>query len=246
MIAIPIEQRLQKKVRNSEPKFSRLRVAVDALARSTLRLENAFYEYRLGLSTHGLYNWLPGNWSTDEHLYYYATSYRRIFRILDALRLGRSDTFIDLGCGKGRVTCCASLYPVGEVIGIEDVQELCAVAENNLRILEPRRAKTRIVHCRAEEFDYSTGTVMYMFHPFGQRTLAAVLSQLALGVQLNPRHVRIVYVNPVHEVVLRETKWLQLYDRWPPLRYLRTEIAQAVSFWKLADDHGRFVNQPQS
>lgn len=110
-------------------KFPWLRAAVDRLAQDTLRLENALYERRLGVTTHGLHNWRPGDWSKDEHLYYFATSYRRIFRILDSLHLGPADTFIDLGCGKGRVACCASFYPVREVIGIEDVGELCASAE---------------------------------------------------------------------------------------------------------------------
>ena len=233
------------KEKNSNSGVSWLRATAAGLARSTLRLENAFYEYHLGITTRGLYNWTPGgDWSQDEHLYYFATSYRRIFRILDALRLGPADTFIDLGCGKGRVACCASSYPVGEVIGIDDVPELCSAAENNLRDLRSRRARSRILRCGAQEFDYSVGTVIYMFHPFGARTLFAVLSRLAAGLQSSPRDLRIVYVNPVHESILRQTKWLEPYDRWPPLRYLGTEVAHEVSFWRLSDDRCRLGDEP--
>jgi Histone methylation protein DOT1 len=221
----------------SMPKLPWLRRVAERLSRGAMRLENAFYEYRLGITTHGLHNLISSDWRHDEHLYYFATSYRRIFSILDALQLGPTDTFIDLGCGKGRVTCCASFYPISEVVGIEDVQELCAAAEKNLTKLRRKRAHTRILHCKAEEFEYTTGTVIYMFHSFGPKTLAAVLSRLDNGLRLNPRAVKIVYVNPVHEYVLKETKWLELYDRWPSSRYLRSEVMHPVTFWRLRGHH---------
>ena len=82
-----------------------------------------------------------------------------------------------------------------------------------------------------------------MFHPFGPQTLSAVLSRLEQGLQTNPRHLRIVYVNPVHESVLKETEWLEPYDRWPAERRWWTEITHPVSFWKLRGDAGRFAPQ---
>jgi len=81
-------------------RFPGLHAAADQMVRHALRFENPLYEHRLGISTHGLFNWLPGNEQQNEHLYYVATSYRRIFRILNALHLGPSDTFIDLWCGR--------------------------------------------------------------------------------------------------------------------------------------------------
>jgi hypothetical protein len=121
------------------------------------------------------------------------------------------------------------------VIGIDDMPELCAIAERNLRVLRGKRAPVTILQTKAEEFEYQTGTVIYMFHPFGPKTLSAVLSRVERGLQLNPREVRIVYVNPVHEQVLAATEWLEMYDRWPAQRRLRTEIMQPVSFWRLRD-----------
>lgn len=216
-------------------RFPGVRTSVCHLARSAFKLENALYEHRLGLATHGLYNWKPGDWLQDEHIYYGASSYRRIFRILDSLHLGPSDIFIDLGCGKGRVTCCASLYPMYEVIGVEDVPELCTIAEKNLMRLRGKRTQATIFHGKAQEFEYTKATVIYMFHPFGPNTLAAVLSQLDKGLQASPRSLRIVYVNPVHEYVLKEAKWLEPYDQWPAVRLFQAEFLHAVSFWRLRD-----------
>jgi len=205
----------------------------DLVVRGSVQLENALYEYKLGIRTRGLYNWTPANWNESEHVYYGSTLYRRIFRILDALQLGKADTFVDLGCGKGRVACCASRYPLAEVIGIEDVPELCQMARTNLASLRSRRAQATILNAKAEDFAFASGTVIYMFHPFGPKTLSAVLSRLRQGTTDNPRQVRIVYVNPVHERVLGQTDWLEMYDRWPARRRLWTEIMHAVSFWKL-------------
>jgi predicted RNA methylase len=213
--------------------FPMLRTAVGHLVRDALRLENALYEFRLGISTRGASGGKTDDWSHKEHLFYATTFYRRVFRILGALRLGPSDTFIDLGCGKGRVACCASLYPLCEVIGIEDLQELCSAAEKNIRLLRGRRAPARIIRGRAEEFDYAKGTVIYMYHPFGPKTFAAVLSRVEKGLRLSPRDLKIVYVNPVHEHVLTETKWLEQYDRWPAPRPLGIEMMHPVSFWRL-------------
>lgn len=211
---------------------SRVRAAADRLVRNSMRLENALYECGLGITTHGLYNWSPGDWSRSEHLFYYATPYRRVFRILESLHLGPSDRFVDLGCGKGRVICCASRYCLAEVIGIEDVADLCTIAKENLRCMRGRRAATRIFHGKAEDFEYTECTVVYMFHPFGPQTLASVLARLYESLRLNPRSLKIVYVNPVHERVLKETNWLKLYDYWPSPRYLLNKVVHPVSFWR--------------
>ena len=58
-----------------------------------------------------------------EQHYYATVPYRAIFRILTFLSLKPSDVFVDLGCGKGRVVCCAATYDIAEAIGIEYVRE---------------------------------------------------------------------------------------------------------------------------
>jgi SAM-dependent methyltransferase len=181
------------------------------LLRAALRLENAFYEYRLGISTHGLYGYARRDWNGEEHLYYGTLSYRGLFQIFDWLALNRSDVVIDLGCGKGRVLCCASLYDVEQVIGVEDTSELCDVARNNLQRIRGRRASAMVIHGKAEDFDYVRGTVFYLYNPFGPNTLKTVVSQIGEGLRQNPRSIRVVYVNPRHDAVLEATAWLERY-----------------------------------
>lgn len=202
------------------------------LARFVFTLENLFHEYRLGISTHGTYGFTPGDWSRREHIYYGTVSYRGIFRILDAISLCPSDVFVDLGAGKGRVVCCCSLRYVAQVIGVDDTRELCDVAEDNLLRMRGRRSVAKIVHLKAEEFDYSMGTVFYMFHPFGPKTLKMVMARIKQGLHQHPRNIRIVYVNPKHDAVLEATDWVERYQQWPAESVSSNLVGYQVSFWR--------------
>src|SRR5690348_10833891 len=78
------------------------------------RLGNIWWERRLGIETRGV---VPTRHADSVH---YATmGYSSIWSILDQLELRRSDVFIDIGSGKGRVLCCAAQYVVDQVIGVE-------------------------------------------------------------------------------------------------------------------------------
>ena len=55
----------------------------------------------------------------------------------------------------------------------------------------------------AEETDYDEATAVYMFHPFGAVTLRAVMKRIEETLSEHSRRVRLAYVNPVHEGVLR-------------------------------------------
>lgn len=228
------EDRASLGARGSQHRAATANVSsVARLLHPTLTLENAFYEYYLGVSTRGLHGFTPGDWSQAERLYYQTIPYRMIFRILDWLALERSDVVVDLGCGKGRVLCCASLYELGQVIGVDVREELCETAERNLRRMRRKRAPSTIIRGKAEEFDYTRGTVFYMFHPFGPNTLKTVLLQLNRGVHENPRRVRIVYVNPRHDAVLEGTDWLVRDERWSSGIGPSRCVVYPVSFWSL-------------
>ena len=175
------------------------------------RMENMFWEYRLGITTRGL---AGVHSADDEHIHYGTVPYRNINTILDHLQLGHNDVFVDIGCGKGRVLCCASLRSIERLIGIECSSPLSAIALRNAETLRLTHSPITVLTMEAQDFDYTTGTVYYLFHPFGPDTLKKVLKQLQLGVKRVPRPVRLVYVNPVYDKVLRECSWLVETERW--------------------------------
>jgi hypothetical protein len=82
----------------------------------------------------------------------------------------------------------------------------------------------------AQEFDYTRGTVFYMFHPFGPNVLHQVLEKMHTGFKIRHQCIRIVYVNPVFEELLKKCEWLEEYERWMPNTKGNNE--HVVSFWR--------------
>lgn len=159
----------------------------------------------------------------DANRYGYL-AFHTYFAALDALKLGPSDVVVDLGCGKGRVVCAAAQYGIREAIGVEIDPLLAAMAEHNVAQLRKRRAPTRIVCESAVEFDYSSTTVIVMFHPFGADTMNQVLDRLAASLVENPRTLRIVYANPELGSVLANRPWLSLEKTWQPSSWSRVKF----------------------
>src|SRR3972149_6626071 len=137
------------------------------------------WEFKLGIDSRGI---VHSSAQSDYH-HYSTISYHEIMMILRSLSFRLSDAFVDIGCGKGRVLCCASRFRIQEVIGIEIDNELCAIAQRNARKVRSRKSSITIINDAAENFDYRAGTVYYLFNPFGVSTLRRVLEKMKQSVQ---------------------------------------------------------------
>ncbi len=122
-------------------------------------------------------------------------------------------TFIDTGSGKGRALLMACAFPFCRVIGIEIVPELHAAAERNLALIKPDRRKCEKIETwlgDARNFSFpSEPTVLFLFNPFPEWVLEAVVANLRLSLQQHPRKVWVVYHNPVLEHVLGGSGFLR-------------------------------------
>ena len=187
-----------------------------------VRLHNLLWECRLGINTHGV---APGRGG-----YYYSTSgYREIFAILRELGLTAQDTFVDVGCGKGRVICCAAWRYPCQVVGIECHPELADKARVNAERLRRRRGPISVLNINALDFDFTEGTVFYFFNPFGPGVWADFLTRMHRQAK-GSSAIRIVYVNPVHEDVLKQFAWLQCYQHLGRSQY--GFLLHDVSYWQ--------------
>jgi cyclopropane fatty-acyl-phospholipid synthase-like methyltransferase len=190
------------------------------------KLSNALEEWRLGIVTRGI---AVASFSDDEHIYYGTNSYSTTRHVLKSLDLDSGDVFVDLGCGKGRVVCIAAQLAMQEVIGVDDDENMCAIARSNAQRMKGRRTPIRIEQVQAQNFDYTIGSVFYMFNPFGPKTLALLLGRMKEGLTLRPRPIRIVYSTPAEENLLRESGWLNEYARWS--KDTHPFIDDTISFW---------------
>jgi len=197
------------------------------LARIRKKIINMFWERRLNICTRGVTHANPNE---PENIHYGTIAYSTIHAIMKHLGLKADDVFVDLGCGKGRALCCAARTAVSSAIGVEYSLELAGEAQRNAENLRGRCSTITIEHALAQKFDFSKGTVFYMFHPFGPSVLQQVLRKMEAGWNSNQRKIRIVYVNPVHESSLKDCDWLEEYDRWEPKTKGNNE--HTISFWR--------------
>lgn len=174
------------------------------------RLVDKVWEHRLGVRTCG--NVLIHQ--PDANLYG-TFAYSSIMRILRKLDWTGDDVFVDIGCGKGRVCCCAALFPGRKVVGVDLDEDLCRQARLNAKRLRNGKTPIEIIHAKAQDLDYQDGTKFFMFHPFGRKTLALVIEAIQHSLARNPRQIQMVYLNPVHEAVLEQAHGFRRYDHIP-------------------------------
>ncbi len=121
-------------------------------------------------------------------------------RVLRAARIPTEGTFLDLGCGKGRVCMLAVMYGFGRVAGVDYSPALCRTAERNLDLLRARTGRSfrSSIHAMdAADYVFAPDvTVVYLFNPFDAGVLSAVIARLCHSLVAQPRRVWIVYQNP--------------------------------------------------
>ncbi|ROO82751.1 histone methylation protein DOT1 [Actinocorallia herbida] len=192
------------------------------MQRLTTRLGNLWWERRLGVSTRGI---VAADHPDATH---YATmSYTAVRRILAALELGRDDVFGDLGSGLGRVLCCAARLPVKEAVGFEVNDTLTEAALANAARLRARKAEVSVRRGPCEEADFTGITAFFLFDPFGERTLRAVLDRIEKREPRTP--LRFAYANPVHARVFAECPWLEEVAFWDAAA---TGLEHSVRFYR--------------
>jgi predicted RNA methylase len=126
-------------------------------------------------------------------------------------------SFIDYGCGKGRVLFLAAQHPFREIIGVEFSPELHKIALANLEAARPKidpHGRLRVVLCDAANFQPpASPLVCYLYNPFGEPVVKAVVQNLEHSLEQTPRPVSIIYVDPVHEAVFTVSSCFRLAKR---------------------------------
>jgi SAM-dependent methyltransferase len=88
-------------------------------------------------------------------------------------------TFVDVGCGKGRVLVVAATYPFKRIVGVEYSEELAEICCRNL---QKRGIKDRceVVVGDAADFQFPDGDLMvFLYYPFDTAIYMRVLQNLA-------------------------------------------------------------------
>jgi len=143
---------------------------------------------------------------------YSATPYLLLKRIFESIKPQPTDVFLDVGCGKGRAICVASLRALHRVIGIDIDGDLLLAARRNLNRV-PWRTPVELYQVRAENYIYSDVSILFLYNPFEFWVLREFVARLK---ETHRRALRVVYVNSVNDEVFDRASWLTKYEVWPP------------------------------
>jgi len=145
-----------------------------------------------------------GNVSLPEHdhpdrVHYVPSAWHWLPRALRYVGVSAHDTFVDFGCGKGRVLHQAAKRPFRRVIGVEISADLAETARAALaaRKRQHRCPTVEVVVSEVTEFRVPDDlTIGYLFRPFQNEFLDAVLRGIVDSIDRHPRRVRLIYVWP--------------------------------------------------
>lgn len=125
----------------------------------------------------------------------------------------RDFTFLDLGSGKGRTLLMASDYPFRRIVGVELLQSLHEIAQENLTKYKSESQKCfalESICANATDFPFPDGPlVVFLFNPFPESGMRRMAANLGQSLRAQPRQVYVLYHNPLLEYALSESTSLR-------------------------------------
>lgn len=137
---------------------------------------------------------------------------------MQALAIAYQDyVFVDIGSGKGRTLLLASDFPFQKIVGIELSADLTRIAQDNIRryrSASQRCCDITAICMNAISFPIpNEKLVLYLYNPFGEGMLRALLANINASWEGNPRDIFVIYTNPVHHRLLASMPALQSYQK---------------------------------
>ena len=139
---------------------------------------------------------------SDQYRYpYEPTPYSVLERLAFSGYIGKKNTLVDYGCGKGRVDFFLSYQTRCRSIGIEyDERIFVTAAENQKTAVSAGRVK--LVLQNAETYVVpETADRFYFFNPFSVEILRSVLERIKESYYEHPREMLLFFYYPSDEYV---------------------------------------------
>lgn len=111
---------------------------------------------------------------------------------------------VDFGCGKGRVLAVAAHYGYTKITGIDFAKALCVAAEQNIQRVKANFPSVQFTIICDDAVNYKIApdeNVFFFFNPFDEVVMLQVVKNILQSLRQSPRHVTIVYLNPLHKEI---------------------------------------------
>ena len=145
--------------------------------------------------------------TNEKHGVNYVPTPARVFeRLVGELPVEPGDySFVDFGCGRGRLLPLAAELGFRRVIGVEFAVELAEAAQARIAAYRQQAAAPPEMACHvmdAADFAIPDGPcVVFLFNPFGEPVLRRVVANLERAHGKAPREIHVIYYNPAHEAL---------------------------------------------
>lgn len=161
--------------------------------------------------------WTSGRDDSKADTYRYPyepTPYNVLERLGNSGLIGKKNTLIDYGCGKGRVGFFLSYQTRCRSLGIEYDERLYQKAvENQKEAISGQRVRFL---CENAQDHVLSETVdrCYFFNPFSVEILQSVMERIIESYYSNPREILLFFYYPSDEYIayLMTVDWLNFYD----------------------------------
>lgn len=175
-----------------------------------------YYERVLGIRTQGFIGLDQLGLKDDGSSPYGPTDWFSLKNILRHHAISAADSFLDMGCGKGRALIIAAGFPFKRIIGVDVSSALCEQARTNAA-----RAclSVDVINADAASFSIPTEvTVIFLSNPFDGKIFDGFLTKLKASLEALPRELTLIYQHPIcHEQVLSSGLFEEINVR--PARY---------------------------
>ena len=148
------------------------------------------------------------------HHPYEPTPYCVLERLADSGMIGKGDTVLDYGCGKGRVGFFLSYRTKANAIGMEyDARIYESALKNQKTALSGQKVALRQANAETYEVEESVNRCFF-FNPFSVEILRKVMARILESYYENPREVFLFFYYPADEYVsyLMTVDELEFYD----------------------------------
>ena len=163
---------------------------------------------------------------TTHATIYMPVSFLLMEEIFQQLPSTPRNHFLDIGCGKGRALCMAAHHGFKQVTGLDFSKDLCETAKENLSLTQKKfpALETKVINNDAFYYDIP-GNVdcIFMFNPFDEIVMSAVVNNIFESLQDNPRRLYIIYVNPLHKDQFLKAGYTECWHR-KKLKYIEAII----------------------
>ena len=157
---------------------------------------------------------------------YMPVSYDVLDEFFTKINLASYHHFLDIGSGKARAMCVAASYGVPKISGIELSKELYLQGNENIRLTQEKFPATKMKAFNNDAFYFEIENdvdCIFMFNPFDEMIMSAVLENIETSLAHNPRKISIIYINPLQKELFKEWGYKEVFH-FKKLEYLEGSI----------------------